>query len=121
MVVKSHSQVRGPLAMSTFYVIPPRPLVGQQFAQFLQAYFPGLDWNATSRAELAETLGTAGASRADVFVVFREDLPEGVEVERALVDGFGAAAGDEIVEATSVGFLRYCVAKDTTAIRSVAG
>jgi hypothetical protein len=81
--------------MSTFYVLPPRPLLGQQFAAFLQGCFPGLTWN---RAELAELLGAAAQRQADVYVVFREDLAEPGDVKQTLVEDFGAAAGDEVVE-----------------------
>ncbi len=38
------------------------------------------------------------ASLPDVYVVFREDLPEGEPTHRALADGFGAETGDEVVE-----------------------
>ena len=84
--------------MSTFYLLPPRPLLGDHFARFLQTFLPGLDWDAARRAELADILGEAALDRAGVYVVFREDLPPGETVGRALADGFGAEAGDEVVE-----------------------
>ena len=87
--------------MSTFYLLPPRPLVGRQFAQILQEYFPGRDWTAGQGAELAETLATMAGSPPQVVVVFREDVPEGVELQEALVGEFGAQAGDEVVEVSS--------------------
>ena len=31
-------------------------------------------------------------------MVFREDLPEGVALQEALLDDFGAEPGDEVVE-----------------------
>jgi hypothetical protein len=34
-------------------------------------------------------------------VVYREDLPEGEEPERALTDGFGAEAGDDVFEVSA--------------------
>jgi hypothetical protein len=52
---------------------------------------------------LAETLGQAAAGQADVFVVHREDLPQEDDLAQALADGFGAEAGDEIIEILPVG------------------
>jgi hypothetical protein len=83
--------------MSLFYLLPPRPLLGEQFASFLQSVFPGLDWDPTSRTQLADLLGTT-VQRPDVFVVFRDELPFGEGPTRALMDGFGAEPGDEIIE-----------------------
>lgn len=84
--------------MSTFYLLPPRPLLGERFAEFLQSFFPGLDWDCARRLALADALGEAASGRPDVFVVYRDDLPEGESPSRALADGFGAEAGDEVVE-----------------------
>jgi hypothetical protein len=84
--------------MALFYLLPPRPFLGERFANFLQAFFPGLEWDAGARAQLADVFGAALVGRPDVYVVYREDLPAGEPPARALVDGFGAEAGDEVVE-----------------------
>jgi len=84
--------------MSIFYLMPPRPFLGDRFADFLQTLFPGLAWDSAGRASLAETLGEAAAARTDVYVIYREDLPREEAPAQALVDGFGAEAGDEVVE-----------------------
>jgi hypothetical protein len=84
--------------MAVFYLLPPRPLLGDRMVQFLQSIFPGLDWDCASRAALADVVGTAAERRGAVFVVYREDLPPGEPPARALVDGFGAEPGDEVVE-----------------------
>jgi hypothetical protein len=86
------------LAMSTFYVLPPRPHLGECFAGYLRSLFPGLDWDSASWPELADTLETAVADRAGVYVVFPEELPEDEEVDRALTEVFGAEDGDEVIE-----------------------
>lgn len=83
--------------MSIFYLMPPRPFLGDRFAAFLQTFFPGLDWDISERASLAELLGDA-AGRRDVFVVYRDDLPREEAPSLALVNGFGAEPGDEVVE-----------------------
>jgi hypothetical protein len=86
------------LAMSLFYLLPPRPLLGERFAGFLQTVFPGLDWDVAERSGLAELLGSAADGRRGVYVVYRDDLPEGETAARALADGYGAEEGDEVVE-----------------------
>jgi hypothetical protein len=83
--------------MSTFYLLPPRPLLGQRFGEFLTSLFPGLTWDPAVWTDLAEVLGAAAACYPDVFVIYREDLPEG-DVEGNLAEAFGAEEGDEIVE-----------------------
>ena len=62
--------------MSTFYLLPPRPCLGECFASFLQGLFPGLTWD---HSVLAETLTAAASRHADVYLVFPEELPEGEE------------------------------------------
>lgn len=83
--------------MSTFYLLPPRSLLQERVAAFLGGVFPGLTWNSTLCADLAEQIGAA-ADRPDVFVVYREDLPEEADPRAVLCDAFGAEAGDEVVE-----------------------
>jgi hypothetical protein len=84
-------------SMSIFYLMPPRPFLGDRFAAFLQTIFPGLDWDRGERTGLADVL-VAAAGRDDVFVVYRDDLPGEDLPLQALVNGFGAEAGDEVVE-----------------------
>src|SRR5947209_5286317 len=88
----------GGRAMSTFYVLPSRALLGQRVAEFLGSVFPGLDWPRTQWRDLAELLGDQALRHADVYVVYREDLPEGMPLDETLVQDCGAAAGDAVVE-----------------------
>ena len=87
--------------MSTFYLLPSRPQLGEQFAEYLSTLFPGLNWPQTAWAELGETLAGLAAQQPDVFVVHREELPSNEDAEAALSAGFGAAPGDEVVEVHS--------------------
>src|SRR5262245_49133922 len=80
---------RGTDAMSTFYLLPPRSFLGECLASSLKPLFPGLPWTEGACTELAEALATAVARHPDVYVVYREELPEGEETARALADGFG--------------------------------
>ncbi len=84
--------------MARIYLLPPRPLLGEHFANYLRGLFPGLDWDEEARINLAEGLEAAATCFPEVFVVYRDDLPEGESTYRALVDGFGAEEGDEIIE-----------------------
>jgi hypothetical protein len=87
--------------MSTFYVLPPRPLLAARFAHALKGLLPGLDWCKLSWTELADVLGAAASCHPEVYVVHQEDLPDGEEQGQALADGFGAEPGDEVVEVCS--------------------
>ena len=89
--------------MSTFYVMPPRPALGGHFVRFLQDWFPGLDWQSLNYAELAETIAAIAGERTGTYIIFREDLPEGHDLHSIVVEDFGAAVGDEIVEVIGSG------------------
>lgn len=84
--------------MSTFYLLPPRPLLAQRFAAYLQGLLPGLKWDPQVWPDLGDVLAAVAARQADVFLVHREDLPAGEDPARALVEGFGAEVGDEVIE-----------------------
>ncbi len=97
--------------MSTFYILPSRPLVGQRFAEFLQTIFPGQQWPREQWRDLAEVLGAEMAHRVDAYVVYGEDIPEGVALDAAMTRDFGAAPGDEIVEVALGGRLAVLTAR----------
>jgi hypothetical protein len=84
--------------VSTFYLLPPRPYLGERFALYLQGLFPGLRWDSAVWTNLAEGLAAAATVHPGVYVVYREELPEGEDPARALADGFGAEPGDEVIE-----------------------
>src|SRR5579871_5923185 len=78
--MRSHAQGlfrAGVPTMSTFYLLPPRPILGDRLAGFLRSVLPGLDWDMDTCSNLAEAVAAAASVHADVFVVYREDLPEG--------------------------------------------
>jgi hypothetical protein len=81
--------------VSTFYLLPPRPYLGECVASFLQGLFPDLKWD---NADLVETLTATAIRHAGIYVVYREELPEGEEPAQSLADGFGAEPGDEVIE-----------------------
>jgi hypothetical protein len=89
--------------MSVFYLLPSRTRIGDDFAAYLHGYFPGLDWDAQTRPNLAEALVAAATCHPDVYVVFRDEVPPGTGVVEALVDGYGAEEGDEVIEVRITG------------------
>jgi hypothetical protein len=91
--------------MSTFYLLPPRPLVGRRFGEYLANQFPGLSWSSTAWPGLAESLGSAAEASGNVYVVYREDFPDGEDAAQVLIHAFGAQPGDEVVEVTSGNYL----------------
>ena len=84
--------------MADFYVLPPRPILGEQIAQVVRAYLPGLHVTASDCVRFLE--GIAERTNGRAFLVHREDLPEGHDVAAAIHDGFGAGPDDRIVQVT---------------------
>lgn len=84
--------------MSLFYLLPPRAVLGDRLADVLSVLLPGSSWNVAGRLRLAELVLLALEDQPDVFLVPRDDLPAGESASKALIDGYGAVAGDEVVE-----------------------
>jgi hypothetical protein len=82
--------------------MPPRPLLGDHLAAYLATWLPGLDWDADTRLNLSEALRAAATCLPDVYLVFRDELPEGIATSQALIDSFGAEEGDDVIEVRAV-------------------
>src|SRR5262245_1065151 len=85
-------------AMSTFYLLPPRPLVAERLTDYLRTLFPGLDLTWMKSIDLTDFLAGAAADHPNVFVVYREELPQEEDAGTALRNGFGAETGDDVIE-----------------------
>jgi hypothetical protein len=83
--------------MSTFYLLPPVALLADHLAGCLKDCFPGIELTVAQRTCLC-TRVVEELENDNVFLVHRDELPAGERAEQALVDGFGAISGDEIVE-----------------------
>ena len=83
--------------MATFYLLPPRSCLEQAVSELFGKLLPGLPLPADAWEALAENLGVAAGWGEGVFLVPRDDLPEG-DASEALVDGYGAEPGDRVVE-----------------------
>jgi len=83
--------------MAVFYVLPPRPALGECLARLLRSYVPGVSIDSGSCADIVSTLVHESSQDEEAYVVHREDLPDGDDVSAALCDGYGAEPGDQVV------------------------
>jgi hypothetical protein len=83
--------------MATFYLLPPRALLADHLADWLNRAMPGVDWDVSSRRHLVELVSVA-AARPGLYLLHRDDLPVGEPAEQGLREAFGAEGGDEVVE-----------------------
>jgi len=82
--------------MADFLLLPPRPAVGEEIARLIRPYLPGVRVTAADCVRFLDGLVSAHGGRA--FLVHREELPDEEDVATALRDGFGAEAGDRVVQ-----------------------
>ena len=84
--------------MATFYLLPPRSCLEQALGEVLTRLLPGLPLPAESWEVVTDRVGAAASWPDDVFLVPRDDLPDGEPVGGALAAAFGAESGDRVVE-----------------------
>jgi hypothetical protein len=84
--------------MATFYLLPPRTCLEQAFGELLARLLPGLPLPVESWEAITDRIGSAANWPDDVFLVPRDDLPEGDPVGESLAAAFGAEPGDRVVE-----------------------
>ena len=84
--------------MATFYLLPPRSVLGDSLLEGVERLLPGFDLGMAARRRLTEAFLDALEPRGEVYLVFRDDLPAGASSEQSLIDGYGAEAGDEVIE-----------------------
>jgi len=84
--------------MATFYLLPPRASLEQAIGDVLARLLPGLPIPAESWEAVTDRIGSAAGWPVDVFLVPRDDLPEGEPVGEALAAAFGAEPGDRVIE-----------------------
>ncbi|MCX7702243.1 MAG: hypothetical protein N2039_15310 [Gemmataceae bacterium] len=84
--------------MATFYVLPARPLFEQMMDRMLAEWLPTLPGPLIPAEELTEFVRDHAERKADTFIVYRDELPEGMGLLEGLRDAFGAESGDDVVE-----------------------
>lgn len=82
--------------MATFYLLPPRSCLEAGVAELFGKLLPGLPLPADTWDCVVQHLASAGGWPADVFLVPKDELPEG-DPTAALADGYGAEVGDRVV------------------------
>jgi hypothetical protein len=83
------------LVMADFYLLPPRPSVGEELARLIRPYVPGVRVTAADCVRFLEAAVERAGGRA--ILVHREDLPDADDPCMSLRDGFGAGAGDRVI------------------------
>jgi hypothetical protein len=82
--------------MATFVILPPRELLEYAIHGFAESLFPGRAVPAGAWERMLADV----VDGPDVYPLHREDLPETDDLTAALVVGFGAEPGDQVVEYT---------------------
>lgn len=83
--------------MATFYVLPPRSCLERAVSELFGKLLPGLPLPTDAWDALADHLGDVAGWNDNVFLVPRDELPEG-DLSEALAGAFGAEPGDRVVE-----------------------
>jgi hypothetical protein len=83
--------------MATFYLLPPRACLEQAVGELFGKLLPGLPLPADAWDALASHLASVAGWPGDVFLVPRDELPEG-EAGAALAEACGAEPGDRVVD-----------------------
>jgi len=91
----SSSSIARLFTMSTFYLLPSRSSLEEYLAEALKPLLPCV---ASQPSPLLEILESTVLLHPDVFVIYRDELPEVEDLDRLLQDGFGAEPGDEVIE-----------------------
>lgn len=84
--------------MATFYVLPPRACLDEILADVLGRLLPGLPLPAEGWDLLLLHLAANSGWSKDLYLIPRDELPEGERTADSLRTHFGAEAGDRVVE-----------------------
>jgi hypothetical protein len=84
--------------MATFYLLPPRACLEECVTELLGRLLPGLPLPAETWDALVGHFAAAAGWPDDIFLIPRDDLPDGEPIPAALAAGFGAEPGDRVVE-----------------------
>ncbi len=83
--------------MATFYLLPPRACLEQAVGDLCARLLPGLPVPADVWESVVQHLAHVGGWPADVFLVPRDELPEG-DTAAALSECYGADPGDCVID-----------------------
>jgi hypothetical protein len=95
--------------MAAFYVLPPRDCLDRAVTELFTKLLPGLPLPVDAWAAVTEHLAETASWPADLYLVPRDDLPDGEPIHDALASSFGAETGDRVVEVRLAGSARASV------------
>jgi hypothetical protein len=84
--------------MATFYLLPSRIEMRREWGKLFRHWFPGLP---EPGPEFPDLVAQIVAPQPGIRVVFADDLPDHGHIWEALVDGFGACPGDQMIDVRS--------------------
>jgi hypothetical protein len=73
-------------------------MVQRNMAAYLEKLLPGLDWQGHQCDDLMEQVIAAAENGSGIFVLHLDEVPVGEDLQHVLADGFGAEAGDRVIE-----------------------
>jgi hypothetical protein len=88
--------------MATFYILPSRSSLEQSLSEVLSRLLPGLTLPLNLWDIMVDRIASTAQWSDDVYLVPRDDLPEGNTIGEALSAGYGAECGDRVVEIHSM-------------------
>lgn len=100
--------------MAKFFLIPPRECLEQAVADFLARILPGVPVDHTVTEAVLAAVEFEANRADDVYLIHREDLPGGRNVEHDLVTAFGAETGDSVAEIGTATAGRTATVRHTT-------
>ncbi len=83
--------------MATFYLLPPRSCLDDAVSELFTRLLPGLPLPVDTWSVLVDHLAQVANWPRDSYWIPRDELPEG-DVYEALVEGYGAEPGDQLIE-----------------------
>jgi hypothetical protein len=81
--------------MATFYLLPPRAELADQWTDYLRRWFPGLE---DPGIELLDHVIAMVQRDPTAYAVFADEVPSDTDARIALGDAFGAEPGDHVFD-----------------------
>lgn len=107
--------------MSTFFVLPPRECLEFAVADFVARVLPGLSAPPAVADALLAALEFEANRDDDAYFVHREELAGSGDTAADLMNGFGAAPGDQVVDIGFTGNSRPATARRGVLIARMSG
>ena len=107
--------------MSTFFVLPPRECLEHAVAEFVARLLPGLTAPPAVADALLAALEFEANRDDDTYFIHREELAGTGDTAADLATGFGAEAGDRVVDIGFTGNHRPATARRGVLVARMSG